>query len=200
MIRIAHDLCRDVATVAEVATPRSTARSDRRGVGSATAPKRSSPSTRRSRTLTGFHARTSVIAGIGAERAVAGDFDGTMPTLTLVRDPQQTLGAREALARSLAMAGEYDRAMKVARHPYSDTGRMRAFIEIASVASSRGHADVAARASEEAIAAAEKRPADRGAGSFSFRDAGLLELARGHKPEAATSKPRNGRQLASSDG
>jgi len=123
-----------------------------------------------------------------------------MPTLTLVRDPQQTLGAREALARSLAMAGEYDRAMKVARHPYSDTGRMRAFIEIASVASSRGHADVAARASEEAIAAAEKRPADRGAGSFSFRDAGLLELARGHKPEAATSKPRNGRQLASSDG
>src|SRR5262249_41901003 len=82
------------------------------------------------------------------------------------------------IGRSLATGGEYDRAMTVARHRYSETGRMSAFIEIAAVASRRGHADMAARAYEEAIAAAEQRPADRGINSLSFRDDALLELAR----------------------
>src|SRR5262249_47063714 len=102
--------------------------------------------------------RDCILAAIGAERAIAGDFDGAIRTLTYARDPQQTLGARAVLARSLAAAGEYDRAMKVAGHPYSDTGRMRAFIEIATVASSRGQSSLAARAFEQAVAAAEKRP------------------------------------------
>jgi tetratricopeptide (TPR) repeat protein len=110
---------------------------------------------------------------------IAGDFDGALRTLTYARDPQQTLGARATLARSLAAAGEYDRAMEVAGHKYSDTGRMKAFIEIASVASSRGQSALAARAFEEANAAAEERPADLDSGSFSFRDSALLELARG---------------------
>ncbi|PYN95379.1 MAG: hypothetical protein DMD91_24985 [Candidatus Rokuibacteriota bacterium] len=121
--------------------------------------------------------RDCILAAIGAERAIAGDFDGAERTPALVRDPHQALGARAALARSLATAGDDDRAMATAERIHDEIGRMRAFIEIATVASSRGHAALAARAFEQAIAAAERRPAS-GISSFSFRDEALIEVAR----------------------
>jgi len=133
------------------------------------------------RKIDGESMRDNVIADNAAARAEAGDFDGALRALQEVNDWFELRKARVpipvAIVRTLAEAGQHERAMAAAAAIRYDDMRALGFAAIGAVEFRRGNTARATQAFERAVEEAKKRPGDRLGSSFSDRDSTLLRVA-----------------------